>query len=168
MSDPKEEQFGKIYDLYIEKVYRFVYLKVNSQEVAEDITSKVFIKAWKAFQGPDFTLKNEGAFLFKIARNAVIDHYRQKGRQKTVSVDASPEMIDQGADAHDLAILSADVNLVKRAISKLDKEQQDIIIWHYLDDMTIPEIAGLLGRPEGTVRVMLHRGLKDLKEMVKQ
>ena len=152
MIDPKD-QFSQIYDQYIDKIYRFVYLKVNSQNVAEDVTSKVFIKAWKAFCEPNFVLKNSGAFLYQIARNAVIDHYREKGRQKTVSVD-------------DKAILNADIGVVKTAIQKLKKDHQDIIIWHYLDDMPIADIATLLGRPEGTVRVMLHRALNDLKDLV--
>ena len=165
MIDPKD-QFSQIYDQYIDKIYRFVYLKVNSQDVAEDVTSKVFIKAWKAFCEPNFVLKNPGAFLYQIARNAVVDHYREKGRQKTVSVDAGQEIADPGTNAQDLAILSADVEVIKKAIQKLDKEQQDIIIWHYLDDMPIADIATLLGRPEGTVRVMLHRALNDLKDLV--
>ncbi|OGZ79587.1 MAG: hypothetical protein A2528_01840 [Candidatus Staskawiczbacteria bacterium RIFOXYD2_FULL_37_9] len=162
------EQFGEIYDQYIEKIYRFVYLKVNSQEIAEDITSKVFLKGWEAFQSPKEEIKNQGAFLYQIARNAVVDHYRDKGRAKMVAVDASWEMADPGTSAYDKAILNADVNIVKAGIQKLKKEQQDIIIWHYLEDMPIPEIAELLGKPAGTVRVMLHRGLKDLKDIVQE
>lgn len=162
------EQFSQIYDQYIDKIYRFVYLKVNSQEVAEDITSKVFLRGWESFQGGVDKIKNPGAFLYQIARNAVVDHYRAKGRTNIVSVDASSEIVDPGTDAQDKAILSADINIVRTAIQKLGKEHQDIIIWHYLDDMPIAEIAKLIGRPEGTVRVMLHRGLKDLKDLVKK
>lgn len=162
------EQFGQIYDQYIDKIYRFVYLKVGTQEIAEDITSKVFLKGWEAFQRAPGEIKNPGAFLYQIARNAVVDHYRDKGRTNTVSVDASPEIADPGTNAQDMAILSADVSIIKKAIQKLKKEHQDIIIWHYLDDMPIAEIAKLIDRPEGTVRVMLHRGLKDLKGIMEE
>ncbi len=165
--DQSKDQFSKIYDQYIEKIYRFVYLKVNSQDLAEDITSKVFIKAWKAYSSPDFVLKNENAFLYQIARNAVVDYYREKGRDRTLKIDASLDISDPGTSAHEKAILSADIEVVKKAISQLDKEQQDIVIWHYLDDMPIAEIAGILGRPEGTVRVMLHRGLNVIKSLIK-
>ncbi len=164
----KTDQFSHIYDQYIEKIYRFVYLKVSSKDIAEDITSKVFIKAWKAYQEPSFELKNENAFLYQIARNLVIDYYREKGRQNTVSTDAVAEMADFSGNAHEMAVLSADLEMVKKAISRLDKDYQDIIIWHYLEDMPVGEVAKLLGRPEGTVRVMLHRGLKELKNMVNQ
>ena len=166
--DSLNEQFGHIYDQYIAKIYRFVYLKVNSQEVAEDITSKVFLKGWEAFKSQKETIKNPGAFLYQIARNAVVDHYRAKGRSKEVPVDTSWELSDPGTNAQDAAILNADVAVVRTAIQKLKKEYQDIIIWHYLEDMTIPEIAELLGKPEGTVRVSLHRGLKELKDVINQ
>jgi len=168
MADSLNEQFGQIYDQYIDKIYRFVYLKVSGQEIAEDITSKVFIKGWEAFQGSKEGIKNPGAFLYQIARNAVVDHYREKGRANTVSVDASPEIKDPGTNEQDKAILSADINVVKKSIEKLKKEHQDIIIWHYLEDMPIADIAELLGKPAGTVRVELHRGLKALKGIIQE
>lgn len=166
MSDRLNEQFSQIYDQYIDKIYRFIYLKVNGQDIAEDITSKVFLKGWEAFQSSPDSIKNPGAFLYKIASNAVIDYYREKGRSKVVSADASPEIVDPKVGAQDKAILSADVNVVKKAILKLKKDHQDIIIWHYLEDMPIENIAKMMNKPAGTVRVMLHRGLKDLKDVI--
>jgi len=166
--DSLNEQFGQIYDQYIDKIYRFVYLKVNSQETAEDITSKVFLKGWEAFKDPKSKVKNQSAFLYQIARNAVVDHYREKGRSKVVSVDDSPEIADPGTSSQDMAILSADINVIKKGIQKLEKEYQDIIIWHYLEDMPIANIAELMGRPAGTIRVMLHRGLNDLRDIIQE
>jgi len=166
--DSLNEQFSQIYDQYIDKIYRFVYLKVSSPEIAEDITSKVFIKGWEAFNGIGEHIKNPGAFLYQIARNAVVDHYRERGRTNSVSVDASPEIADPGESAQNKAILSADVSIVKKAIQKLKKEHQDVIIWHYLEDMPIADIAKLVDKPAGTVRVMLHRGLKDLQDIIKE
>ena len=162
------EQFSQIYDQYIEKIYRFVYLKVDSKEVAEDITSKVFTKGWEAFKGQGEPIKNPGAFLYQVARNAVVDHYRAKGRDKSISVDLAPELVERAEDSQEKAILSADMDIIKRSIKRLKKEQQDIIIWHYLEDMSVDDIAGLLDRPAGTVRVMLHRSLKDLKDIIEK
>jgi len=169
------EQFSQIYDQYIDKIYRFVYLKVNSQEVAEDITSKVFIKGWEAYKksqipSPDGQkeIKNLGAFLYQIAKNSVIDYYRQKGRASVVSTDVVAELADSKTSAQDKAILNADVALVKTAIQKLKKDYQDVLIWHYIDDMPIGQIAEMIDKKEGAVRVMLHRGLKDLKGIIKE
>jgi len=162
MSDLKE-QFSTIYDQYIHKIYRFVYLKVNSREIAEDLTSKVFLKGFEAYKED---IKNPGAFLYQIARNAVIDYYREKGRTNIVSTDFSRQLTDPGTGLYEKAVFSSDVNIVKTAIQKLKKDYQDIIIWHYLDDMPIADIAKNLNKPAGTIRVMLHRGLKDLKNLI--
>ena len=172
------EQFGHIYDQYIEKIYRFVYLKVNSQETAEDITSKVFLKGWEAYKTKfeirnskfekNLEIQNVGAFLYRIAQNAVIDHYREKGRTKVVSTEVSPQIAQPGKDLQEKAIIAADFAVVKTAIKNLKHDYQDIIIFHYIEDMTVPEIAKTMNKPAGTIRVMLHRGLKDLKKIIEE
>lgn len=163
MNSPNE-QFSRIYDEYIEKIYRFVYLKVSSKEVAEDISSKTFLKAWQVFQNDPSSIKNVNAFLYKIAGNMVVDHYREKGRTKTVADDYFPKMVDSKNNLHESAVLASDLETVKKAIQNLKKEYQDVLIFHYLEDMPIGEIATILNKPEGTIRVMIHRGLKSLKD----
>lgn len=166
--DNLHEQFSLIYDQYIEKIYRFVYLKVNTQEAAEDITSKVFLKGWQSYQsGQD--IKNVGAFLYQIARNSVVDHYREGAKATFVSTDLVAQIADQGASIHDRAVLGSDMAELKAALQNLKKEYQDIIILHYLEDMPMTQIAEVMDKPAGTVRVMAHRGLKALKdELVKE
>jgi RNA polymerase sigma-70 factor (ECF subfamily) len=166
MVDNKKVQFSAIYDQYIEKIYRFVYLKVSSQEIAEDVTSKVFLKGWESYNKQS-DIVNPGAFLYRIANNAVIDHYREKGKIKVVSTDTGPQILDNRTNIYESAILSSDVLLVKSAIQNIKEEYKNIIIWHYLDGMDVPEIADILEKPVGTVRVMLHRGLKSLKDELK-
>jgi len=167
MTDPKE-QFSLIYDQYIDKIYRFVYLKVDSQEVAEDITSKAFVKAWEAYQRDRKSIQSINAFLYKIAGNLVIDHYRQQGRKKTLSISQIGQMADNRTNIHENAIFNADLDKVKAALVDIKQEYQDIIIWHYLEDMPTEEIAKLTGKPAGTVRVMIHRGLEMLKDKLVQ
>jgi len=166
MNDYKEK-FSQIYDQYIDKIYKFVYFKVSSQEIAEDITSKVFLKGWEAFQTYELVnrkILNTNAFLYQIARNAITDYYRENAKMKVVSADFTAQIADQGIGLEEKAILSSELQEVKLAIQNLKQDYQDIIICHYIDDMKIPEIAVIIGKPEGTVRVMLHRGLKALKK----
>ncbi len=161
--DNLNEQFGQIYDQYIEKIYRFVYLKVGSQEIAEDITSGVFLNGWESYQ-KNQEIKNMGAFLYRIARNSVFDHYREKGRTKIFSTDSVPQIADQRVNLHEKAVLSSEFEIIKSALSNIKKEYQDVIIWHYLEDMSNEQIADILDKPVGTVRVMIHRGLNALKD----
>ena len=165
--DNLKEQFGRIYDQYIDKIYRFVYLKVSSEEIAEDITSKVFLKGWESYS-KNSSIQNMNAFLYQIARNAVTDHYRESGRTKLVSTDSLAEFADAGTNLHDKAVLSADIREMKSVLQNLKKDYQDIIMLHYLEDMSIQEISNIVNKPQVTVRVMLHRGLKALKDELNQ
>ena len=166
MSNPKKK-FGKIYDQYIGKIFRFVFLKVNSQETAEDLTSKVFLKGWEAFKGAESKegkkIDNPQAFLYQIARNLIIDYYREKGRAQIVSTEFAPQIADPRTNLEETAKTNSDLAIVTQAMQSLKGDYQEIIIWHYLDDLSISEIAGILNKQEGAVRVMLHRALKDLK-----
>lgn len=166
--DNRAQQFEVVYRENIDRIYRFVYLKVSSEELAQDLTSKVFLKGWEAFQVAVNPIENPRAFLYQVARNMVIDYYRTKGNSKTVPMDVVPQLADEGAGPHEQAVLAADVRLVKEGIGKLKQEYQDVIIWHYLEDLPIKEVAKLAGKPEGTVRVMIHRGLKDLRGLVQE
>lgn len=165
-----QKKFSKIYDQCIEKIYRFVFVKVNSQETAEDITSKVFIRGWEAFkksQNPmtnDQKIENPRAFLYQIARNLIIDHYREKGRTQIVSADCGPQIADPRTNIEEKAIINADLAVVKTALKDLNDDHQNVIIWHYLDDLPIKDVAKLLDRSEEATRVLLHRALNSLRE----
>ena len=157
-----KEQFSRIYDQYIEKIYRFIYFKVSSQEMAEDITSKVFLNGWESYKNKG-GISNPGAFLYQIARNMIVDYYREKDKTKIVSTEFIPQIADNRTNVHEKAVLGSDIEMVKSAIQNLKKDYQDVLIWHYLEDMPVAEIAQILDKPNGTIRVMIHRGLKALK-----
>src|SRR3989344_1815543 len=131
MEENKKDQFGKIYDQYVNKIYRFVYLKVDIRETAEDITSKVFTSGWQSYQS-DKEIKNVNAFLYRIARNAVIDYYKEKDRTKTIPMSAMFEMADNKTNLSEKAMISAETEQVKSAIKNLKKDYQDALILHYL------------------------------------
>ncbi|OGZ27179.1 MAG: hypothetical protein A2365_00725 [Candidatus Nealsonbacteria bacterium RIFOXYB1_FULL_40_15] len=154
--------FSKIYDDNIERIYRFIFFKVNSKDIAEDICSEVFLRGWQTFKQNSKEIENPSAFLYQIARNLVIDHYREKGRTPTVSSDSLP-IVDSSENMEEAVFMNSDLNMVKMALSDLKDEYQEIIVWHYIDEYTVPEIAELMGKSEGAVRVQLHRALKSLK-----
>jgi RNA polymerase sigma-70 factor (ECF subfamily) len=167
------KKFSKIYDQYIDKIYRFIFLKVNSQEIAQDLTSETFLRGWEAFKSQKSNLKNQKeieniqAFLYKIARNLVIDYYREKGRVQVVSAEYTP-IADPRQDLEEKTILASDLNAIKLALTKLPEDYQNAIIWRYLDDLPISEIAVMLDRTEEATRVLLSRALKALKNKLSQ
>lgn len=161
----QRKKFSKIYDQYIDKIYRFIFLKVNSQEIAQDLCSETFVRGWKTFQAKSKKIGNIQAFLYQIARNLVIDHYREKGKAQIVSPEYIP-INDPKQNLEEKAMLRSDFNAIKGAITNLNDDYQNVIIWHYLDDLPISEVAKLLDRTEPTTRVLLHRALKALREKI--
>src|SRR3989344_7851579 len=106
MADLKET-FSKIYDQWVGKIYRFVFLKVNSEAMAQDITSETFTRCWECFKNGD-TINNPSAFLYQIARNLVVDFYRQKGKTQIVSVE-NTLLADPNNDFAKNAVLASDI-----------------------------------------------------------
>ena len=159
--------FSKIYDQYIDKIYRFIFLKVNSQEIAQDLTSETFLRGWESFQAKNEEIENIQAFLYRIARNLVTDYYREKGRTQVVSAEFV-SIVDPRQNLEEKSLLNSDVDNIKRALASLKENYQNVIIWHYLDDLPIQEVANLLDKSEEATRVLLHRALKALKNELNQ
>ena len=159
--------FSQIYDRYIDKIYRFIFLKVNSQEIAQDLTSETFLRGWESFQAKNEEIENIQAFLYRIARNLVTDYYREKGRTQVVSAEFV-SIVDPRQNLEEKSLLNSDVDNIKRALASLKENYQNVIIWHYLDDLPIQEIAIMLDRSEEATRVLLHRALKALKDELNQ
>lgn len=160
------EAFGKLYDLYVSRIYRFVYFKIPSVEDAQDITSETFLKFWnQAQEGAQVT--HVGAYLYRIARNLVADHYRQ--HQEQISIDAAPEMEKLLMDARGLIKIeqSFDIAKVLSALRLLKDEYREAIILRYVDELTTAEIAVALGKNAGNVRVLLHRSLETLRNLIR-
>ncbi len=156
--------YSDIYDKYVTKIYRFVLLKVNSAETAEDLTSEVFMRGWQAFkgQGPD-KIENVQAFLYQIARNLLADHYRQETKAQLVSVEYAPPLPDQKQDLEAMSFIQSDMERVKAALASINDDYREVIVWYYLDELKVPEIAKILNKSEPTVRVLIHRALHALK-----
>lgn len=164
MSDKKKE-FSKIYDRYIEKIYRFIFLKVSSAEIAQDLCSEAFLKGWEKFNRDP--VENPQALLYRIARNLVVDHYRQKGRTQIVPADDLP-IADPRPSLESSIANSSDLDQIKVGLANLKDDYQNVIIWHYIDDLSIPEVAKLLERTEDATRVLLHRALEALRNGINE
>lgn len=154
-------KFSKIYDQHIDKIYRFIFLKVDSEETAQDLTAQVFTKGWKKYKtGTD--IKNINAYLFQIARNEIAGHYREESKINTVSTDAVA-VVDDSVGPEETRQRQSDIQGIKQCLSQLKEDYQNVLIWRYTDGYSDEEIAEMLGKSKGAVRVMVHRALKELR-----
>lgn len=167
------EIYSRVYDQQVEKIYRFIYLKVNSQTLAEDMTADTFKKGWESVSNRSknkhetIPIENITAFLYRIARNMVIDYYRSKSRTETQSL-GTYDVADSRLDISETAMINSDINQVRTVLTSLKEDYQNVIIWHYLDSMSIPEVSKLLNRSEEATRVLLSRAIKSLREKMSE
>lgn len=158
------EAFGELYDRYVSKIYRFVFLKVGTQSEAEDITSQVFMHAWENIERYEHKGFPLSSWLYRMASNAVIDHYRTA--KHAADIDSIPEdlfsEIPGDAERMDTA---RETELVQRAIKKLEVDQQNVIVMKFVNGASNKEISEALGKTEGAIRVIQHRALKQLKQI---
>lgn len=162
------EAFGQLYDNHIEPIYRFVYLKVGQKADAEDIAQQVFINAWQNINHYEPRGFPFSSWLYKIAHNTVIDYYRTRKNYSDIDIETIAETsldapISRMADQIDQQL---DLIEIKRAIKMLPAEYQTVVIMKFVEDLPNKEIAKILGKTEGALRVVQHRALKQLKKQL--
>ena len=155
--------FGQLYTLYFEKIYRFIYYRVGHKEVAEDLAEEVFIKAHaKIATVSDSTFE---AWLYQIARNRVIDYYREK--KLTVALDGLENTLEYETNIIDIVNLKQQQKVFLKLLKELTTEQQIVIKLKFLEELTNAEISELLHKKEGAIRVIQHRAIAKLQELIK-
>ncbi len=165
----EKEAFGLLYDKYIDQIYRFVYLKTNNKQDSEDLSQQIFLNAWeniKNYQPKGFPFSS---WLYKIARNLIVDYYRTKKVNLDLE-DASEKEYDffsKGDLELDLET-KIEIEKVKKVILQLPSEQQNLIIMKFIEELSNKEIAQILNKSEGAIRVLQHRALKQLKKILEK
>lgn len=168
--DRDPEAFGELYDEYAPKIYRYLFFRVSTVAEAEDLTAEVFLKTWEYIQrqsGPEATpIANFRAFLYRLARNVAIDFYRERARREVSMDDEAlaqvPEPEEKGA--LEQAARSSDMRQVERALGELKDEYREVVILRYIEGLSTADIARILEKSKGAVRVTLHRALDALRE----
>lgn len=160
--------FGRLYDHYMPPIYRFIALKVGTRQEAEDLAHEVFMSAWQklgAYQAQGFPFSS---WLYKIARNRVIDYYRTKKVHMSIDdevlLDDDIFGVKPGFDeALDLGL---DIAAIKTAMQQLTSEQREVIQLRFLDELSPAEIAKAMDKREGTIRIIQHRAIAKLKKIL--
>lgn len=167
-----KQAFVKAYDENVKDIHRFVYFKIGRQEEANDLTSMIFLKAWNHIQNNTLEdAKTLRALLYKIARNAIIDYYRDSGNKLNASLDdeANPiEIAAEGDNQQDLIDKAANLELIKSKLPLLKEEYRELIIMKFINDLNLEEIVDITGKSRGNVRVLLHRALNSLRELIEE
>jgi len=155
------EAFGSLFDHFYAPVYRYVAARVGRPSDAEDLAQLVFVKALEAL--PRYELRGVpfGGWLFRLARNVVIDHVRTRREHVTLDIIVQQSTEDDGPD--ELAALRQDMDSVAFALRRLTPEQREAIQLRFFAGLSAKEAAIAMGRQEGTVRGLQFRAIAALR-----
>ncbi len=161
-----KEAFGKLHDLYAEAIYRFLYARLNNRMDAEDLTGEVFLRAWRSL--PNYRPKGHlfSAYLFRIARNLLTDHYRQAKRVNVVE-EHDERLLQTSEDMPaDIIIAKQEYQTLKKTLGKIREDYRNVLILRFISGLSPDETAEAMGRSPGAVRVLQHRALSALRKQM--
>jgi RNA polymerase sigma-70 factor (ECF subfamily) len=160
------EAFGQLYDHYHASVYRFLYYRVGSVPLAEDLTAETFFRALRSMSSFRWQGKDFGAWLMTIARNLTTDHFKA-GRTRLESTTEDMSTLDSTTEGPEGAVLASLTNeALLEALSQLPTEQRDCLVMRFLQGLSIAETADALGRSAGAVKQLQLRGVRNLAKIL--
>ncbi len=160
-----QRAFTQLYDLYFDKIFRYIYFRLKKQSESEDLTQEVFIKALKGIGSYKPGKTPFASWLFRIAHNQMIDHIRKyKNYQSTSLEDAVGVMGSE--DPVDNAEKSMELQQLNAAIIQLPPAQQEVISLRFIAGLSIAEVAEISGKSEGTVKALQFNATVSLRKLL--
>jgi RNA polymerase sigma-70 factor (ECF subfamily) len=159
------EAFGMLYDRYVDLVHRYIYYRVGSQQLAEDLTSETFLRALRRISSYTWQGVDIGAWFVTIARNLVADHYKS-GRYR-LEVQVNEVSDDRTLDGPENEVLDAlDHRVLLEAVTQLGPEQQECIVLRFLQGLSVSETALVMGKNDGAVKALQYRAVRSLSRLL--
>lgn len=160
------EAFGKLYDMHVDRIHKHIYYRVGNEADAEDLTQQVFLKAWQAIHRYKKTTSPFIAWLMTISHNQVIDFYRTRKDKAYIEAeilaDGPASRPEQTTEA------SFEQQRLRRVILQLGGDEQQVVILRFIEGFEFAEIASVMKKKEGNVRVILHRALVKLRDILEK
>lgn len=161
-----QAELAEIYDAFYERIYTYIYHRLGDPNLAEDMAGEVFLRMLESVRGDRAWRNSLTGWLYRIAHNLVIDHYRRRGRRDEMGLDERLVSDDRtGAPKASLEHLMTHQQL-RAALFHLTDEQQEVVILKFSEDLSNNEIADVMGKTEGAVKALQHRALTTLRRVL--
>ncbi len=154
------EAFGKLYDQYIDKIYKYIFYKCRNVEEAQDLTAQVFTKAWEAIDRYQWEGYPFSTWLYRIAHNQIIDYYRTHRAMLPLDIARTRASESDPVQTAERSLTSSEI---RAALQHLTHDQQRVIILRFLEGYEIPEISAIMGKDPAAIRALQHRALRALQ-----
>jgi RNA polymerase sigma-70 factor (ECF subfamily) len=159
----EEEAFGQLYDSFAQRIFKYIRLKVQNRQEAEDILQETFIKAYRGLSGLRPDDLNFNAWLYKIAGNTINDHFRKAYRTPDIlSIDENFDLPSSQSLEKEIEV-SSDMDNMRKTFAKLPPLYKQVLELRFLQEFSLDEIAKILNKSNLSVRLLQHRALKKVK-----
>lgn len=161
-----QDAFGRLYDRYVDVVFRFVLFRVGDRPLAEDITSETFLRALRRISSVSYQGRDVGAWFITIARNLILDHVKSsRYRLEMTTADILDSSIgDRGPEQE--VVQEATAAELRRCVAQLGRDQQECIMLRFMQGLSVSETASVMGRNEGAVKALQHRAVRRLAQLL--
>jgi RNA polymerase sigma-70 factor (ECF subfamily) len=164
--DGDGEAFGKLYDAYVDTVYRYIYYRVSNRALAEDLTSETFLRALRristfTWQGRDF-----GAWLVTIARNLVADHFKSSRHRLEVPTGEMLDSDQTEASPEESVLAYLSNRALLDAVKQLNSQQQECVTLRFLHGLSVAETAQIMGKNDGAIKTLQYRAIRTLARLL--
>lgn len=157
----RKRRFEKMYEEYVDDIYRYLFVRICDKQVAQDLTAETFMRGWARLDSFDF--KQPRPWLYTIAHNALMDYWRKK---KPLPLEESEGVIAEGRSLEDEVDAGIAVEKIQSALAQLPDEMQSIITMRFMLGYSAKQTADSLGISEGSVRIIQYRALKRMRELM--
>lgn len=162
------EAFGQIHDQFVRRIFKFVRIKIQNQQEAEDVVQETFVKAYKGLASLKMEDLNFSAWLYRIAANTINDTFRKKYRTPEImAIDENFDLPDTYSLQAEVAMHS-DLEIVRASLKTLPPLYKQVLELRFLQDLTLDETAAVIGKNNLSVRLIQFRALKKLKIIIKE
>ena len=160
------EAFGQLYDRYVTGVFRYLYSRVGSTQLAEDLTADTFLRALRSLHTFEWKGKDFAAWLTTIARNLMNDYFKSRRTRSEFTTDVFPDRPDNGHGPEADVLASRSNAALMQAVASLPDDQRDCILMRFVQELSIHETAQALGRSEGAIKQLQLRAVRSLGKIL--
>jgi len=160
------EAFTKLYETYFDKIYRYISLRIGNQMEAEDMTQQVFLNALESINSFKWRGVPFSAWLFRIAHNQVVDHLRKKSKFQFVPLDTPSADRDDDCSSAEKVELKINLEQLHSAMGGLTEAQREVISLRFTSELSIAEVAKIMGKNEGAVKALQHSAIRALRRIM--
>jgi len=162
--------YDRLYNLYSERVFRYLYARIGQREVAEDLTADVFVRLLQNL--PRFKVNaarpvaSFSAFVYRVAGNLLTDQYRKQKHRDHQDIDDQPFLADGRPEPFAQTAASENKNELMSAMRKLGAEQQAVLLYRFGDEYSVLEVAEIMGKTTGAIKALQHRAIANLRRIL--